>query len=335
MTSTALNFILLAFNITGITRFVFQLLDDFGKINSGASTRQRHKFAVTGLRPQQQFCQSGFTRQWLTQQFFGCFGCRRIGPNPSVLKPLSLLDKHFALFVEILPPRIVHQPQRSSRFCQPQVRVVFSELQSVLSSRSKHAVRLRDAACHQIINHDTDIGFVAARCPRLEPLSTTSGIQSGNQPLTGRLFITGGAIDLSCEIQPLYSQSFQRWAKVSGIKVVILNRIAWSGDDGILKTPDTPNQFPLHIEWQTGRDTVRIDFVCIQAFRLDKNLMCRPLGKSHYFVFYRRTIPRSCTLNDAAEQRGPGKAGTDNLVSTFVGVGDMTGNLARVLSGIS
>ena len=61
--------------------------------------------------------------------------------------------------------------------------------------------------------------------------------------------------------------------QAEGVNVVIFNGIAGAGNVGILKPLHRTHQLILHIKRQAGGDAVGIDFVGIEAFRLDKNLV--------------------------------------------------------------
>ncbi len=73
----------------------------------------------------------------------------------------------------------------------------------------------------------------------------------------------------------------------------------------------------------------------IQAFRLDKNLVRIPVGKTHDFIFNRRTITRPDALNNPRIQRRSIQAGTDNIVSFTVSAGDMAGYLSGMLFALA
>ena len=50
-------------------------------------------------------------------------------------------------------------------FRQPQIGIVFPQLQAIFGTGRKHAVRLCRAQGHQVINQHTDVGLIPARHP--------------------------------------------------------------------------------------------------------------------------------------------------------------------------
>ena len=125
--------------------------------------------------------------------FFQLFGCFRQSSHFGVVGHLSLWTD---------------QTQRHSEGHQALVSIVLTQPKSELCTTGKHSVRLCGAQVNQIIDHNTDIGFVPTRFPGLFALGSTGGIDSRQEALCTSFLISGGAIDLSCEKQPLHRGSF-------------------------------------------------------------------------------------------------------------------------------
>jgi len=99
------------------------------------------------------------------------------------------------------------------------------------------------------------------------------------------------------------------------------NHIQWHNpahNFGIFKAQHGAHKLVLYIKRQAGGNAVRIDFMGIQPFRFDKNLMGIPVGETDDFIFNRRTITRPDTFNNPRIQWRSIQAGTDNIVGFTV-----------------
>ena len=74
--------------------------------------------------------------------------------------------------------------------------------QPVFGARGEHAVRLGDAARHQVVDHDADIAFGAVEDDRRARRRRARGVEAGDQALRGRLLVAGGAVDLAGQEEP-------------------------------------------------------------------------------------------------------------------------------------
>ena len=88
-------------------------------------------------------------------------------------------------------------------FGQTHVGIVLPEQNAVFSSRRKHTVRLVHSLCHQVVDKDTDIGFVASQNKRLATMTVDVCVDAGNDALAACLFISGSAVHLSGKEQVL------------------------------------------------------------------------------------------------------------------------------------
>jgi hypothetical protein len=85
---------------------------------------------------------------------------------------------------------------------EPPVRVVMAQEQSILRSAGEHAIGLDWIRDHEIIDEDTDICLVPAEKEGRLSASPERCVCSRDQALRARLFIAGGPIDLSRQIEP-------------------------------------------------------------------------------------------------------------------------------------
>ena len=99
---------------------------------------------------------------------------------------------------------------------------------------------------------------------------------------------------------------------------------------GVFHTCHRAHQVVLDVKRQAGRDAVGVDLVRGQAFRLQENLVAVLVGKAVDLVFHAGAIARAHALDLAHEHRAAVKAGTDDVVGAFVGMGDPARHLTRV-----
>ena len=97
-------------------------------------------------------------------------------------------------------------------------------------------------------------------------------------------------------------------------EVIIFDRITRSKELHIFKTCNLTQCFKLNFFWQGCRKTIYIVFNRIPTFGLNEQLMTIFICKTIDFIFYRRTISRSCTLNSTIEHRRTIKAFTEQIM---------------------
>ena len=103
----------------------------------------------------------------------------------------------------------------------------------------------------------------------------------------------------------------------------------------LLEAGDGVDQVELHVERQAGRDAVGIELVRAQAFRFEEDLVRRLVGEAMDLVLDRRAVARTHSLDDARVERASIEAGTDDVVSARLCVGDPARHLAGMLAGIA
>ena len=65
---------------------------------------------------------------------------------------------------------------------------------------------------------------------------------------------------------------------------------------GVFKAFDGMHQIELHIKWQTGRDSIWVEFVCGQPLGLQEDLVTALVRKAVYLVLDAGAITRPDTL---------------------------------------
>ncbi len=169
--------------------------------------------------------------------------------------------------------RVADATKLAADFGQARIGIIFTQTQAVLGTTGKHAIWLLHALRNQVIHQDAQIRFIAAWGPGIAALGLQCGIQSGQHALRGSFFVTGGAIDLAGKEQALNGTGFQRGLQTARIKVIVFDGIARTQNMRIFHTAHRAYQRQLHVERQAGGDTVWIEFVGGQAFRLQINLV--------------------------------------------------------------
>ena len=81
-----------------------------------------------------------------------------------------------------LPSLVIDQPGLAALRRQPQVGVVGAQEQPIFGSRREHSIRLEAALRDQVVDHDAEIGLVAAEDQRLAPLDRERRVEAGNSP---------------------------------------------------------------------------------------------------------------------------------------------------------
>jgi hypothetical protein len=82
-------------------------------------------------------------------------------------------------------------------FGEARIGIVFAQLQAELGPAGEHAVRLSHALGHQVVHQHAQISLIACRCPGGFAPALQRGVDAGKQTLGCRLFIPGGAVDLT------------------------------------------------------------------------------------------------------------------------------------------
>ena len=88
-------------------------------------------------------------------------------PDDDVVQARGFLREPLAPRFELPPALVGNEPELAADGCQAQVRVVLAQAQAELGAAREHAIRLGRAARDEIVDQHADVGFLAARIPRL------------------------------------------------------------------------------------------------------------------------------------------------------------------------
>ena len=133
----------------------------------------------------------------------GCGACclkKRIhgfGLNGNFAKLFDDLAYIVLLDFYLLVPFFTGQALLMTDFGEANIGIVLPQEGSELRPGSKHPVRLFGSFGNQVVNQYPDIGFASFQNKGLALKCIVVCIHSGHQSLTGSLFISSGAVDLS------------------------------------------------------------------------------------------------------------------------------------------
>src|SRR5262249_46084607 len=182
---------------------------------------------------------------------------------------------------------------------QTLIGIVSPELQTIFGARRKHSVRLANAARYKIPTHNTEISLRTIDDDFVPLARQGRCIETCKKSLRCGLFITGGAVDLSSQKQSVQTFCLQCWSKLARIDVIVFDGVAGTNKLRILQTGNRCDQCMLHVSRKRCRNSIRIDGVIVQTFRLQKNLVTVALAELNDLVFDRWTITRTtaCDLS--------------------------------------
>ena len=124
---------------------------------------------------------------------------------------------------------------------------------------------------------------------------------------------------------------FQGVMQFLGIEEIVLDSVTGTGDAGLLEAPHGAHQLPLHVEGQGSGDAVGVQLIAGQALGLDEDLVGIALGEAHHLVFDGRAIARPHAFDDPGIHGRARQATADDLVGLFIGAGDETAGLFRLI----
>ena len=217
--------------------------------------------------------------------------------------------------IELLDAGRPDQPGPMSDTCQAAIGVVVPQQQPIFGPRREHPVRFIHAPRDQVIDQNTQVGLAAVKHQRGTICQSQCSVGPSQQPLPGRLLITGGSVELAGKVESLDSTGLQRRIELCGDGEVVLDGIAIPHDLGFLEASYPVNQLVLHVPWQAGRNAVAVDLVCPPTLGLKEDLMSVLLGKPHHLVLNRRTVPGPGRIDLATVHRGAMQIVTDQLMT--------------------
>ena len=235
-----------------------------------------------------------------------------------------------ALAAKCVPAQIIDTIQIPPDFGKPQISIILAQLQAIFRATGKHAIGLAHAAGDKIVDEHPEVGLVAARRPTVLRTSKTGRVDPGKEALCCCFLVAGRAVDLTGEKKPPDGLGLKRGSERTRIEIVVFDRVSRTQNVRMFTAPQRAHELELHVERQRGRDTVRIDLIGREAFRLEEDLVALAFRKAHDLVLDRWAVARTNALDHAGEQRRATKPAADDFVRALIGVRDPARELPRV-----
>src|SRR5258708_25671877 len=102
---------------------------------------------------------------------------------------------------EALPAVVVDQTDAPAQLRQPQVGVVVTEHQAILSAAGEHAIGLVDAARDQVVDQNADICARPIEDYRCLVFDLERRVNTSQEPLSSSLLVTCRDVDLTGDVQ--------------------------------------------------------------------------------------------------------------------------------------
>ena len=115
--------------------------------------------------------------------------------------------------------------------------------------------------------------------------------------------------------------------KAVGIDAVIFDGIGVFNDHTVFQSRDRSVHSLLNVVRHGGRHTVYIDFIGPPAFRFHKDMMAVLFPELDHLVFNGGAVSGTGTFNDARIYGRPVQIGPDDVMSLFIGIGQIAGDL--------
>ncbi len=246
---------------------------------------------------------------------FDIDGVERFSEGFDVL--LSLLEDGPAIIIDDAPI--------AAKGSEAEVGVVGAEVEAVFGPAGEHAVGFGGDAGDEIIEHDTDVGLIAAEANGLLVSGVAGGIQPGDESLPGGFFVAAGAVDLTGE-----EEAGDGLGHAGGVDLMGANHVVFDGvtmlDNFCMGTAGhETDELLLDFEREGSGDAVGVDFVGEEGFWFEEDMVGIALSEADDFVFDGGAIAGAAVCLDlAGEHGGAMEVGTDDVVATGCGVGDAT-----------
>ena len=198
----------------------------------------------------------------------------------------------------------------------------------MLRARGEHAIRLETALGHQVVDHDADVGLIAAEDDRSLMLRAPSAALS---PATRPCPAASSYPDVPL-ICPARKSPATRWvssvaSQLGRLDEVVFDRVARAQHvcDSSPGSDRTSRSWSL--AGQAHREAVDVDLLDVETFGLEKELMPLPIRESHHLVFERRAVSRADSGNLAVEERRLADVAAHQLMNLVCRVEQMANDL--------
>ena len=209
------------------------------------------------------------------------------------------------------------------------VGVVGAEGEAEFGAAGEHAVGFGGGFGDEVVDHDADVGLVAGEDEAVFALDFAGGVDAGDEALAGGFFVAGGAVDLAGEEEAFDEAGFEGCVDLMGGGEVVFDGVAEAEDFGVFEAFDGADDFGLHIFGEAGGDAVAVDFVGVEAFGFEEDLVGVLVGEADDFVFDGGAIAWAAGGDLAGVHGGAVEVLADEVVDLLVGVGDVHGELGE------
>src|SRR5262249_15621199 len=152
--------------------------------------------------------------------------------NERAVEDLQIPGRSRLPLTETIPTFIVDETCLAPSRCEPEIRVVDPQKQTMLGSRCEHPVGLEAALRDQVVDENADVRLIARELPRRETPATARRVDAGDDPLSSRLFIAGRAVYLTGEEKTRDALCFKGSRQLRGLDEVVFHGISRADHDG-------------------------------------------------------------------------------------------------------
>ena len=181
----------------------------------------------------------------------------------------------------------------------------------------------------EVVDHHAEIGFRPVEDREIRAAREPRGVEARDQPLPRRLFVAGGAVDLSRQEQARQALGMEGGVEFARIDVIVLDGVAGPHDTRALQPRDGGDDASLNRLRQRRRDAVRIDDRVVETFRLEEDLVSLAVAEANHLVFDRGAVAGTAAADTAGIHRRPVEVCPNEIVDGRRRAGDAAGDLGR------
>ena len=201
-----------------------------------------------------------------------------------------------------------------SDVAQALVCVILPVEQAILAARGHHAVGFVGALGHQVVNQCPDVPVLAVQDEGTLPLEFPRRVHTGDKALYRRLLIAGGAVELSRSVEARDLFRFQRRIKLRRVDAVVFDGIGRAGHLRVFQPRHRVQHLQLYLLRHGRGEALDIEFLGIQAHRLDEQLMARLVREGHDLCLDAWAVARPNALDDPGIDRTAVQIPSDDLM---------------------
>ena len=208
------------------------------------------------------------------------------------------------------------------------IRIILAQEQAILSPAGEHAVGFYGALGHKIVDEHSNIGLVAPENEGVASLHAAGGIDAGDESLGGGLFVSGGAVDLSGEVEVATGLGLEAGMELGGEGEIVFDGVGGAEDFRIFAANDGADHFVLALEGEAGGEAVDVDFVGGDALGFKEYLVRGFVGEFNDLILDARAVAGADSFDDAGIHGRLVDVRPDDLAGALGGAGDVTRELA-------